>query len=66
MFLKGWEIVKNILPLPHDEAVVTMGEDDGGKLLFIHQKMTVMDMHDWHLVFSPLEFAGEKEIAMLV
>ena len=65
VLLKGWKVIRNVLTLPHDKRVAAMGEDDGGKLLFIGEEVTAMDMCDGDLVLPPLRFAVEKKKSLL-
>ena len=61
VLLKGWEIVGNILTLPHGEGVAAVREDDGGKLLLVGEEVATMDVSDGDLMFPPLGFAGGGE-----
>ena len=61
VFLKSWEIVGHVLTFPHGEGVAAVREDDGGKLLFVGEEVTAMDVGDGDLVFPPLGFAGGGE-----
>jgi len=58
LFLKGWEVIGNVLAFPQSKGVVTVGEDKGRKLLLIGEEMTAMDVCDGNLVHSPQGFAA--------
>jgi len=57
LFLKGWEVIGNVLAFSHSKGVVAVGEDKGRKLLLICEEMTAMDVGDGNLVLLPIEFA---------
>ena len=66
VFLKGREVIGNILSLPHGEGVVAVREDDGGKMLFIGEEVATMDVRDGNFVLPPLKFAGGGERKKIV
>ena len=59
LFLKGWEVIGNVLAFPHSKGVVAVGEDKGRKLMLIGEEMTAMDVGDGNLMFSPQGVAAE-------
>ena len=68
LFLKGWEVVGNVLAFSHSEGVVAVGEDKGRKLLLIGEEVTVMDVCDGNRVLLPQEYtaSGRNYIANFV
>jgi len=68
LFLKGWEVIDNVLAFPHSKGVVAVGEDKGRKLLLIGEEMTAMDVGDGNLVLLPQGFAvsGRNDSTKLV
>ena len=57
LFLKGWEVIGNVLASSHSKGVVAVGEDKGRKLLLIGEEMAAMDVGDGNLVLLPQGFA---------
>ena len=60
LFLKGWEVIGNVLAFPHSKGVVAVGEDKGRKLLLIGEEMAAMDVGNGNLVFWPQGFAASE------
>jgi len=58
LFLKGLEVIGNVLAFSYSKGVVAVGEDKGRKLLLIGEEMTAMDVGDGNLVFLPQGFAA--------
>ena len=51
--LQSQMVVFHILPLSKFEWVVAVGEDDGGQLMLIVQKVEAMEVSDGNLVLTP-------------
>ena len=69
LFLKGWEVVGNVLaPLSHGKGVVAVGKDKGRKLLFVDEEVAAMDVCDGDLVLLPQGIAasGRNDTANFV
>ena len=64
LFLKGWEVVGNVLAFSHGEGVVAVRKHKGRKLLLIGEEVAAMDVRDGNLVLLPQEFAasGRKKL----
>ena len=58
IFLKGLEVVGNVLAFSYGEGVVAVGKDSGRKLLLIDEEVAAMDVCNGNLVFSPQELAA--------
>ena len=58
LFLKGWEVIGNVLAFPHSKGVVAVGKNKGRKLLLIGEEVAAMDVCNGNLVFSPQELAA--------
>ena len=58
IFLKGLEVVGNVLAFSYGEGVVAVGKDSGRKLLLIGEEVAAMDVCNGNLVFSPQELAA--------
>ena len=58
LFLKGWEVIGNVLAFSHGEGVVAVRKYKGRKLLLIGEEVAAMDVCDGDLVLSPQEFAA--------
>ena len=52
-------VILDILPLSKFERVVTMGEDNGRKLVLIVQEVTAVKVCDGHLMLTPKEKCTE-------
>ena len=53
MFLKGWQVIRDLMAMPHMQWVVAVREQDGLQLTSIVQKVACMDVGQLYPVFLP-------------